>query len=60
MNDKREPNIIVVNYKQDSTNVVIKTLAVTRAVLLTAAAYLTFKKAVKSFLKKDKDESKGE
>lgn len=59
MNEKFEPNIIVVNYKDD-TKTIIKALAVTRALLLTGAAYLTFKKALKSFKKKENSESKGE
>lgn len=59
MDEKFEPNVIVVNYKDD-TKTIIKALAVTRAVLLTAAAYLTFKKALTSFKKKENNESKGE
>ena len=59
MDEKFEPNVIVVNYKDD-TKTIIKVLTVTRAVLLTAAAYLTFKKTLSSFKKKENNESKGE
>ena len=59
MDEKFEPNIVVLNYKDD-TKTIIKALAVTRALLLTGAAYLTFKKALNSFKKKEHNESKGE
>lgn len=59
MSEKIEPNVIVVNYRDD-TKTIIKVLAVTRALLLTGAAYLTFKKALNSFKKKENNESKGE